>query len=430
MKTKKITTFLLILSLCFPIVSQSQLTPKTPKTSKEIKSLPAYITNRVNEISSKIVLTKERQLQIGKALLKRDSLRKADPDTKLKLHNIDTKLSILKSILSPEELDNYLYAKDPNNRFLLAIKEATLLMLKPVQIEKIRNENYSLDTIAKMTHKEEINYYNTKLKSTLSDKQFQSLVRMANEKKSIAEAKKDWKIIKKLNIVAPKDSTKIFKELFDYRLNENSLLDQKFNEEDKSSKRSLKKQIVLQKPAILIRAEILSDNQDSNNDFATIIKYEKDLNLTSVQVDSVLSKYTQYTMLKANLKAGTEINKKHLKSSFKNDNISDILTPNQVEIYLLKKNQKEAEQIAANNWDALDKEGLCKNLDKNTTIRELADYQLKYLIANERLKMNKNQMNLFYKRDVELKKPALLKQFDNIKTTEKNAKNTKNTLKW
>ena len=51
-------------------------------------------------------------------------------------------------------------------------------------------------------------------------------------------------------------------------------------------------------------------------------------------------------------------------------------------------------------------------------------------MINDRLKIDNNQANLFARRDIESKKPELLKKLDDLKAIETNTKSTKNALKW
>ncbi|NJM79075.1 MAG: hypothetical protein HC854_04505 [Flavobacterium sp.] len=115
-------------------------------------------------------------------------------------------------------------------------------------------------------------------------------------------------------------------------------------------------------------------------------------------------------------------------TAFENKKIVTILDEQQLLRLLTEKNRKNATQLAYENWDELEAKEMTNNLDKKQTIKEFAIYLLNYLVATDRLKMNKNATNIFYKRDVELKKPDLLKQLDEIKKTEQSNKNTKNAL--
>ena len=116
--------------------------------------------------------------------------------------------------------------------------------------------------------------------------------------------------------------------------------------------------------------------------------------------------------------------------NFENTNISKILNPKQIYTLLVKKNEKIAIQLARSNWNELEKQGATKDLDKNTTLKEFINYHLKSLVATNMVKIDKSKMNVFHKRDVEMQKPELLRQLDAIKQTQKNAKSTKNALKW
>ena len=117
-------------------------------------------------------------------------------------------------------------------------------------------------------------------------------------------------------------------------------------------------------------------------------------------------------------------------TSFEQKGITTILDPKQIATLLTYKNKQNAKQLAQENWNELEKQGLTKGYNKDINLEEFTKYQLLYLVASEQLKMNNNPVNMFRKRDVELKKPELLKQLDAIKRSEKNIKTTKNELRW
>jgi hypothetical protein len=69
-------------------------------------------------------------------------------------------------------------------------------------------------------------------------------------------------------------------------------------------------------------------------------------------------------------------------------------------------------------------------MNKESTLAELADYQLKWLVATDQININRNQRNAFIRRDIELKKPDLLKQLDALASQAATTATTKNALIW
>lgn len=427
---KTMKKILFIFCLCTSLMSQAQISPKV------MQSFPAHIIYKIDEVASKIKLTEDQQIKIGNRLVKRDSIanaliRKGTAVTNLKsYYTIYT--SFLKPILSQEELEDYSYQIDKNNRFLLALKSAKELQLDSKQIEQIRIQNKLLDTIPQKNAKQQMIFYTRKLDSILKKTQYGSLLKILYSKESLLKTQKDWSNILKLKLATPKDSSATCVQIYNYNLIKNIMLDPKAGIYDTKKISVLKDKINLQyQPKIITRYNIASDEYYKKNVFSEAIKHEKELSLTGIQIDSLLSNYKKIELLKFNNKTQNLVpDKSNSYVSIENNAIIKILDDKQLSLLLIIKNKKIALATAKNDWIALEKKGLTKDLDKGSTVKEFTNYQLNYLVANDRVKMNKNQINLFYRRDVLLKKPALLKQLDEIKQDEQNIKSTKNELRW
>jgi hypothetical protein len=425
-----IKTLLILLCLCFPVFTQAQISPKV------IKSYPAHVVARIYDVASKIELSEEQQLKIGKKLFESDSLAnvnlaKGEPVSKIKKYYPSPK-KFLYGILSQEELDSYLYELDKKNRILLALKSSTLLQLEPQQALEIRKQEKLLDSLKITDYLKKYQFCNNKLDSILSKKQYTSLMKLAYADESKEETDKDWKNIQKLKLVPTKDSSRVYSELYTYNLEKNSFLDTHSKKFDTKKSTEIKNLIVLEKqPPVLTRYNILSNSIFKLNLFSIAIQYEKELKLNTTQIDSLLSKYKELEIMKYKDKEKNPLLKKtDSYTSFEQKGITTILDPKQIATLLTYKNKQNAIQIAQENWNELEKLALTKGYDKNAQLHEFAKYQILFLVASDQLKMNNNPVNMFRKRDVELKKPELLKQLDAIKRSEKNEKATKNELKW
>lgn len=425
-----IKTLLILLSLCFPVFTQAQISPKV------IKSYPAHIIARIYEVASKMELSEEQQLKIGEKLFKSDSLAnvnlaKGEAVSKIKKYYPSPKKFLI-GILSQEELEPYLFELDNKNRFLLALKSSKQLQLDPKQITSIRKQDKLLDSLKITESLQKYQFCNRKLDSILNKKQYASLLELAYTDESKEETNKDWNNIQKMKLVSAKDSSKIHNQIFTYNLEKNSYIDSHAKKFDAKKSTELKNLIVLEKqPPVLTRYNILSNFIYKLNLFSTAIQYEKELKLTTTQIDSLLSKYTVLEIMKYKDKEKNPLLKKTASYTlFENKAITTILDANQIAILLTNKNRQNAIQLAQENWKELEQLELTKGYDKNIQLQEFAKYQLLFLVANDQLKMNNNPLNMFRKRDIELKKPELLKQLDAIKRSAKNEKNTKNELKW
>ena len=428
MKTIKRTLF--SFCLCVSLVSQAQITPKV------MQRFPAYIIYKIDEVASKIKLTEDQQIQIGNQLTIKDSIanvlkRKDGAVINLKSYYTINK-ETLKSILSQKELEDYLSQVDKKNRFLLALKSAKELQLDAKQIELIRIQNDLSATMPNDNTKKRMIFYTQKLDSILNNLQYGYLIKIIYNKQTLAQSRKDWNNILKLKLATLKDSSAIYPQILQYHSIKNSVLDEKSGIRNNKEIKQLNNEINLQyQPKIITWCNILRDGSYEKNIFSETIKYQKELNLTAIQIDTLLVNYRKIEQLKFKNKEENQVlDKSKTYVSIENKKIVKILDSKQLTLLLVKKNEKLAMQKAINDWNTIEKQGLTKDLNKEDTIKELANYQLKYLVADNRVKMDKNQINVFHRRDLLLNKPALLKQLDQSKQNEQNIKSTKNELKW
>ncbi len=428
MKIKK--RIILLIALCFHIITSAQVAQNVAK------SFPARIVYQIDNIVSKVKLDEAKQFKIAQKMKIQDSiantmLAKGTVISQLKeYYTIDK--NFLTSILSREELDQYLYELDQNNRFLLALKMANTIKLEPNQIDEIRKQNDFLNVknITDVIKKNQ--FYNKQLDTILNKKQYIHLVNDIYAKQSKQETNNDWNDIQKMKLVSSKDSVTVYNELYKFNLYKNRLIDPNAKKFDSKKAEELIRFVTLDKqPPVLTRYRILADYLHEVNVFATAIKFEKKLNLTTIQIDSLLQNYRTIELKKFNDRVKNPFAIRLLEyNDFENKKITSILDPQQLDELLIKKNEITAIVDANKNWVELEKKEMVKDLDKNTTLKEFATYQLKFLVASERLRMNRNATNAFYKRDIELKKPDLLKQLDDMKKVEQTGKTTKNALKW
>jgi hypothetical protein len=423
MKTK----ILFLALLCFSMISQAQVSQNTSRL------FPAHIVYKIDEVNSKVNLSEDKQIKIGRKLYTADSLAnvslvKGEPIAQLKsYYTIDA--SFLKPILSPEELDYYGYITDRDNRYLTTLIFASQLKLKPTQINEIRKQNDSLAGVPKMSTKEKIRIYNKKLYSILAKEQYLSMLKTIYHEQSVEEAKKDWAKIVKQQLADKNDKNEYIK-IENYHLAKNAFLDKDADRYEKTKRDLLAKKMALGEPPVLVHANILFDGAYTNNKYSSIIKYEKELELTQSQIDTLLLKYNQLERVKLENKENEFSREAPKIVPSEYENIAHILNPEQVKKWLINKNKLAAKKEAQRNWEQLQEEGLTKDLDKEKTLTELAVYQLQYLVIKDRAMVYHTQENIFAKRDVEKKKPELLKQLDVINLRKsKNAK-TKNALAW
>lgn len=421
---------LLFILMSLPFVSLAQLSPNVSK------HYPAHIVYKIDDVLSILKLDEETQIKIAEKFQKIDSIANASlaqgiPIEQLKAnYTIDKKF--LKNLVTIEELENFAYETDKDNRFLAALNSIPFTKLDPEQTNKIRQLNDSLDAAPKKTLKETMQFQNLKLSKILHQEQYPLLMGFIYKDQSIEEANIDWQNILKLKINNPEKGTEEYRKIVDYHLNKNSFLDKRADRFDKKKRDFLSIKATMMQPPLLIRANILSDQKHANNKYASVIQYEKELNLNQNQIDSLLAKYIAFEKIK--IENSENILKKNLEPAIplpsEFDNVAKIITTEQINKWLILKNKNEALIKGKESWAKLEKEGLTKELDKEKTIKELSVYHLKYLVAAERSKSWKSQETLFLLRDVEQNKPDILLQLDAITRSKAKSTNAKNELSW
>lgn len=418
----------LLTIMCWSILGQAQVSPNV------IKKFPAHIVYKIDDIVSNVNLTEDKQIKIGQKLFTADSLAtisltKGEPIKQLKsYYTIDS--NFLKPILSPEELDAFQYENNKENRFLVALKFASQLKLEPNEISEIRKENDNLSNTVPLDAKETFAFYDSKLNQILSKAKYASLLRIIYKEQSIKDANKDWDKIKQLQLVTDEKTSSEYNQVINYHLTKNIFLDPKAEKHEKKMIEAITNKLLLQEPPVLIRANILSAGIFKDNFFSSIIKYEKETQLTKPQIDTILSKYSKLELIRYENERNDLTSKLPIKEPSQYEDIAKILTPKQVNIWLTYKNKNQASKVAMKNWKKLEMEGLIKDLDKKNTITELVDYQLKYQIADDNIKIYNTQDYIFLKRGIEQKKPDVLKQLDAIARSKSKGTYVKNALTW
>lgn len=427
MKNKTLPALMLGL-LIYPVFLSAQI------SDKAVKNLPAHIVWKVQQLSSVVNLSEEQQLKIGRSFFIKDSLANkslasGQPFSKLEsFYNNDSQT--LKPILTSYQYDIYEFENDKSNRFLTALKFASDLKLNPDQITKLRKQKDFLLNEHLTDKKEIITFYNTKLSEILNKDQYASLLQIVYSDKSKADAKKDWERIKQLKLITDKNSDSQYAELEKYHLIKNGYLDIDSEQYDKKKLALQTEKIALQETPLLIRANILSAGDYKNNTYSTIIKYEKDVKLTASQTDTILAKYKELVAIRFENEERDLTSKLPIKEPAEYDNIIKILTPEQIDIWLASKNKNQSLKVAQKNWKKLEMEGLIKGLNQDAVIQEFAAYQLQFLIADEKARMYNTSEYSFYRRDIEQKKPVLLKKLDLIARNKSKGIATKNELTW
>lgn len=427
MKRKLCKPFVIFMVLQ-PLINLAQISPKVAR------KFPAHIVYMVDDVVDKVNISEFQQIKIANDFVIIDSMVNAGlsngRNVKELKANYKISRSFLKNILSVEQLDQYDYEIDNDNRFLAALKYAGELKLDPQQISLIRKLNDSIYYQPISSTKENIQFSNKKLYSALRKEQYIALLKQVYKQQSLADAAEDWQRITKLKLNTPGNEIEEMRTITEYEFSKNSLLDKKADRYEKKERDLMAKKAALMEPFLLIRANILSNGVYANNKYASVIQYESELNLSKNQIDSLLVRYVAFEKIKLENKENEQKSIPYKKAPSEYENIGKILNTEQVGKWLVSKNRTEGIKIAQESWNNLESEGLTKKLDKKKTIEDLAIYHIKYLVTYERAKIYKTQENIFAKRDIEQKKPELLKQLDAIAKSKSKNSTAKNALAW
>ncbi|MBD0724721.1 hypothetical protein B6A10_05975 [Flavobacterium sp. L1I52] len=399
-------------------------------STKVVDRFPAHILHNVYELHNTIPLTESQQIQLAERLLRNDSIANANKKIltheKLK-HLCSLNKSTAEDVLEENQFNIFLYHEDKSNRLLLALVKATQLKLNKEQYTAIRKELTKLENPNGKKPEKRIPYYRQKLDSILDKKQHGMLTYYVYIEESKTQTNLEWQEINQLQLIKNKDPKKAYNELLNYNTARNVFLDEAAEKIPSRVITEVKQKFITDRqPLFLMHKNIVANNEYKNNLFAIAIRNEKQLELTAPQVDSLLVKCKAVEQMKNEQKTNAPIGL----FPFVNKNITQILTPKQMQMVLAKKYEAQANSYALESWKTIEQQNWTAGLDKNQTIKDFRIYKLKSLVANEIVKMNNNQSNLFARRDIESKKPEPLKKLDELKAAENNTKSTKNALKW
>jgi len=434
---KKINSLLLLFFLTSSVIT-AQISPITGQISPKVTAkFPAHIIYKMDEINSKIPLSEEKQMIIGKQLKKNDSIANLKLAQGESIRDLKKYLTIdnrfLNMLLTPKEAETYFAQTNPDNRFLLALQLASSLKLTPEQTEAIRQQNKILEAKNMTSTLKRNEFYVTKLDSILDKKQIEFLVSNYYKVEARELSKNDWHNILKLKLASPKDSVATINELYRYHLMKNTMIDEKARPLTKKHSQLRDKIIIDLQPATLSHYYFLTDEfYYRSNILSEIIKYEKKILLTPIQTDSLLVNYKKLEQMKTSNNLNENVTPPSEFYKFEDDVIQRILEPKQLTTFLYERNHIKSKKLAYKDWTLLEKQNQTKDLDKMKTLNEFAAYHLDFLVAKERVEISPNNLNYFIKRDIEIKKPELLQKLDAQKqaATNANAKNTNNELKW
>jgi hypothetical protein len=434
---KKINAFLLMIFMT-SFVTIAQMSPITGQINPNVMAkFPAHILSKLEEINSKMPLSEEKLMILGRHLKKNDSIANLKLAQGESIKELKKYMTIedryLKMLLTPKEYETYFSQINPDNRFLRALQLASTLKLTPEQTEAIRQQNKILEAKNSMSSFKKNEFYVTKLDSILDKKQHEFVTSQYYQEQARELSATDWHNLLKLKLTKPQDSVAMLNELYRYHLIKNTIIDEKARPLTKKAAQLKEKIIIDLQPAILTHYHFLANEfYYRTNLFSSIINFEKEIPLTPVQTDSLLVNYRKLEQIKIINTLNDDEPPYSEYQKFQNEVVQRIIEPQQLTTFLYKRGRIKAAKLAYKDWTFLEKQNQTKDLDKMKTLNEFATYHLDFLVAKERVEISPNTLNYFLKRDIELKKPELLQKLDAQKqaNANTNAKNTNNELKW
>jgi hypothetical protein len=315
-----------------------------------------------------------------------------------------------------------------DSELIKAIKYGPQLGLSPKQTDELK----AADSKQKAQPENTTNAKQvrlTLLQQILSKDQFQQYFNVANRDKALESTKDSWKQLKKYALVNNTDSIRVNDEIYQSALNQLVSLD-KIALSHPENADSIRKAYIYFRPYILIKLDAFKNTMPSIIMVSGILSNREKLNLTGVQIDSLI-----YNDINAERKKYAA--RARYSDGFLNirpeqiASITRILTDEQYTAYLKIKNYKHSLFNADNDWAELKKAKLITpQIDSTRVMTDIQAYELNGLVVGEKLSNNKTQANVFARQRIIDTKPDLLKKLDAMNNETVANKRLKDAFAW
>jgi len=404
----------IIIAACFlPLCLKAQV-------SKEITTTySGNIVARVNEITSKVNLPVNKQVQLAKYFKSQDSLANAGLKRGLSAAEIShfyiTKPEDLKSILSTLELIDYKGVDVINaSMYEVALKNRSLLNLEPKQVTSIMQKlpagggSMVPDDISK---KNEVDF----LLKELNEKQYKGLLGLILDDKIKFYANDDWQKIKSYGISKNPDTTAVKREIYNFQ--SAKTIDLEYGRDVSEDKYiSIRKVIDNSKPIVLRKLDAFKE-KTFEKQLESVVKFRKEIGLNDNQLDQVLTLITSLEQARV-INAINTPDKAFNSKPIENEMILKTLSNNQYTKFLTRKNTDKAQRLMKDDWAELLKFGLVQHKDSLKITQQAFKLELERLVVQENF-LNKN---LPHKADsarkkIEISKPIIFWKMDAYKNS-------------
>jgi hypothetical protein len=403
---KKTAIRIMVFSLCLPAYTIAQPAPEI------IRQFPAYIAHKIHEVTARINLTPEKQMELGKYFLKQDKLANESLSKSTDLGNFySLNYNNLLHVLSPFEVNDFFADDYSVNKISLALKYRDKLKLNDGQITQLLKQNEIFESLAATANKAA--FVKKELSNILNREQYKTLLVLIYHQQALADTRADWNKLKLNKLVSPKDSNTLFTRIYDYYIDSKSKPEYLNLANNWRRADSLRAAIELSKPDVLLKQNIADNTLFRKNQLSEILKNEKQLGLSKVQADSLFTAYKQLELerISYNMRY-TEIT--YNVKPFEYEQIHKILTLPQITSFFEIKHKNLAQDNALTDWEKAVQLGITQGLQKQQALKELTAYQLKWLVATDHININRNEHNISARRNIELHRPLLLKKTDEL----------------
>ncbi|MCC2600308.1 hypothetical protein [Sphingobacterium sp. FBM7-1] len=145
-----------------------------------------------------------------------------------------------------------------------------------------------------------------------------------------------------------------------------------------------------------------------------ILHHRDSLDLSGEQINSLVSMYrkVQEGEFRSRYLKTDDSRERFDRWEFEKTELVKVLTPLQIDHYLLIRNRKSAEEDSKKDWEKLNEHGLVQSADSIAVLKDLLGYRLRLRLSDEWIGIERSKKNEFAKRDIIDNRPELLKNLE------------------
>ncbi|MBB6235544.1 hypothetical protein HDC90_000141 [Pedobacter sp. AK013] len=284
------------------------------------------------------------------------------------------------------------------------------LNLTKEQIADLKTQVMRLDSLKTVSNPDTNKFIKEQLVGILNPRQYQEWGQIVRMAEASYWTKLNWQLLKESGLVQNTDSAKLYLQNFRYEINKASALERAVKSKPEYAG-LIRDSILTIRPLILLKLDAYRNRLPKWSPFVNVFMFRKELDLRDDQIDSLISQFNKVQIIKLFNKVSHQYDNAYFKKT-EFERILNILGIEKIERYLFVKAQNQVMDKSKADWQSLQKYGLSKGLDSVKVFKEIQEYELKLLIAQERLALNNTQKNVFDKKDIEDNRPRILKDLE------------------